>query len=213
MKDDDVTKTAFKTHDGHYEFAVMPFGLTNAPTTFQSLMNDIFRPFLRKIVLVFFNDILIYIRDFETHTSDLEQVFATLRAHTLFAKRSKCEFAKSRIEYLGHIIMKEGVATDPRKLQVMQDWPTPMDVSKLRGFLGLTGYYRRFIRNYSIICKPLTDMLRKDAFLWNDEADLAFQHLKQAMLSPPVLALPDFSLPFIIETDASSTVLGQSSCN
>ena len=149
-------------------------------------------------MLVFFDDILVYSKDSSAHLSHLEQVFSKLRDHSLFAKRSKCEFARDQIEYLGHIISKDGVATDPKKIRAMQDWPSPSDVSKLRGFLGLTGYYRRFIRNYGVIYKPLTDLLRKDAFLWNVEAELAFQGLKRAMITPPVLALPDFSLPFVI---------------
>nr|XP_028964667.1 uncharacterized protein LOC108169704 [Malus domestica] len=204
----DIEKTAFRTHDGHYEFLVMPFGLTNAPATFQSLMNEIFRPYLRKFVLVFFDDILVYSDSWESHLHHLSLVFKVLQDHQLFVKRTKCDFGKSQIEYLGHVVSRQGVAADPSKLQSIQDWPLPHSVKALRGFLGLTGYYRKFILNYRKICGPLTALTKKDAFKWTDEATRAFQALKDLMVSPHVLALPDFSKPFIIETDASNNGLG-----
>ncbi|XP_052291764.1 uncharacterized protein LOC127900631 [Citrus sinensis] len=168
----DIAKTAFRTHDGHYEFLVMPFGLSNAPAIFQNLMNEIFRPFLRKFVLVFFDDIL------------------------------------SSVDYLGHIVSATGVAVNPEKVQCMLEWPKPTTIKTLRGFLGLTGYYRKFVTGYGKIAAPLTNMLKQDSFTWNPTAEAAFDELRQAMASTPVLALPNFTKPFSIECDASGRGIG-----
>lgn len=187
----------------------MPFGLTNAPATFQSIMNRMLEKYLRKFVLVFMDDILIYSKTLEEHIVHLQQVLQTLADNQFYIKASKCEIAKSRLEYLGHIISGDGVATEPTKVSAVSTWPLPKTVKQLRGFLGLTGYYRRFIQNYGVICRPLTQLLKKETkFHWGAQEQQAFEALKAALVQAPVLALPDFTKTFIVETDASDLGMG-----
>lgn len=149
-------KTAFKTHNGHFEFRVMSFGLTGAPATFQNTMNTVLAPLLRKGVLVFIDDILVYTRTLEEHVQLLRQVFELLDQHQLKVKKSKCAFAQKQLVYLGHVISVGGVATDPKNIAAVQKWETPKSVRAVRGFLGLAGYYRKFVRNFGQISRPLT---------------------------------------------------------
>jgi hypothetical protein len=208
MCETDEPKTAFKTHHGHFQFRVMPFGLTNAPATFQCIMNDIFAPYIRKFVIVFLDDILIYSNAWAQHLLHLRAVLTTLREKQFYAKLSKCSFAQTSICYLGHVISAAGVATEADKTDAIEKWPLPTNVTDLRGFLGLTGYYRKFVKNYGILAKPLTNLLTKKGFQWTDQATIAFNLLKQALMSTPVLALPNFALPFTVETDACDTGIG-----
>ncbi|XP_075075531.1 putative mitochondrial protein AtMg00860 [Nicotiana tabacum] len=191
MTTKDIAKTTFKTHPGHYEYLVMPFGLTNAPSCFQSLMNNMFKEHLRKSILVFFDDILVFSKNMSEHLIHLRMTFELLVKHKIFERKSKCSFGASRIEYLGHIISAEGVATDPEKIAVVQSWPTPKNVRELRGFLGLAGYYRRFIKHYGVINRPLIEMLQKDVFQWSNKVEEVLNKLKTALTSAYVLALPN----------------------
>lgn len=205
---DDHFKTAFQTHHGHYQWLVMPFGLSNAPTMFQALMNSIFQYALRRFVLVFFDDILVYSSNRAQHLKYLETVLMTLQTHHLFAKFSKCSFGTTEVDYLSHVVSFAGVTMDQNKVTAILQWPIPSSVKHLQGFLGLSGYYRRFIQNYATIARPLTNLLKRDSFHWSNSAATAFDKLKLAVTSTLVLILPDFSKSFIIETDASRLGVG-----
>ncbi|XP_026383603.1 uncharacterized protein LOC113279108 [Papaver somniferum] len=187
----DTQKTAFKTHQGNYEFLFMPFGLTNAPASFQALINDVFRPYLRKFILVFFDDILVYSPDMETHMQHLQLTLATLKEHSLFAKLSKCSFGQDQLEYLRHIISGEGVAADPTKIDNMAMWPTPSTIKDLKGLSGIDWILQE-----------------KNNFHWSESTQAAFERLKKAVTTTPVLALPDFKKPFELSTDACDTGVG-----
>jgi hypothetical protein len=209
MSEQDEHKTAFQTHHGHFEYKVMPHGLTGAPATFQGVMNEVLAPGLRKFVLVFIDDILIYSKTLEDHVQHIKQVFQMLLDNQLKVKKSKCAFAKRELSYLGHIISGAGVAADPKKIAPIVDWLAPIDAKQLRSFLGMAGYYRKFVRSYGIISKSLTELLKKGVqFIWTSEHEASFQALKQALVSTPVLALPDFKKKFSIETDACDKGIG-----
>lgn len=187
----------------------MSFGLTGAPNTFQGAMNTVLRPLLRKCVIVFFDDILVYSKTLAEHIDHLKQVLELLSAGQWRLKLSKCQFAQQTISYLGHVIGTARVATDPSKIEDVRQWPVPTNVKELRSFLGLAGYYRKFVKNYALIARPLTDLLKKGTlFVWSPIHASAFVALKDALISAPVLALPDFAKTFQVQTDASDAGVG-----
>jgi hypothetical protein len=208
MKEEKIPKTSFRTHEGHYDFLVYPFGLCNYPSTFQSLMNHVFRNFLHHFVLVFFDDILIYRKTWITHLSHVDQVLHLLSQHHLFLKQSKCAFGASEVEYLGHLVGKDDVRVDPKNIEDMQDWPHPKTLKILHGFLRLKGYYCKFVQNYGKIVAPLITLLKNNSFTWTLVVAQAFQTLKMAMCTTPVPTLPDFTKTFILECDASGKGTG-----
>jgi hypothetical protein len=202
-------KMAFQTHIEHFEFRVMAFSLTSAPGTFQNAMNTTLAPLLRKCALVFFDDILIYNSSFDDHVHHLQQVLELLQADDWKIKLSKCAFAQTEISYLGHIISSQGVATDPNKISIVASWPVPKSVKDLRSVSGLAGYYRKFVKHFGIISRPLTYLIKKHTcFLWTTAHSAACEALKQALISAPVLAIPNFAEPFIVETNASDEGIG-----
>jgi hypothetical protein len=165
-----IPNTAFRIHEGHYEFLVMLFVLCNSPSTFQSLMNRSFCPFLRHFFLVFFDDILIYSKNWTSHISHVDRVLHILSQHQIFLKQSKCSFGASKVEYLGHLVGKAGVRLDPKNIKVMQDWSDPKNLKILRGFMGLKGYNCKFVTNYGNIATPLTALLKRNYFTWTPVA-------------------------------------------
>ncbi|KAL0544333.1 hypothetical protein IC582_019446 [Cucumis melo] len=209
IKDEDVPKTAFRSRYGHYEFIVMSFGLTNAPAVFMDLMNKVFREFLDTFVIVFIDDILIYSKTEAEHEEHLRMVLQTLRDNKLYAKFSKCEFWLKQVSFLGHVVSKAGVSVDPAKIEAVTGWTRPSTVSEVRSFLGLAGYYRRFVENFSRIATPLTQLTRKGVpFVWSKACEDSFQTLKQKLVTAPVLTVPDGSGSFVIYSDASKKGLG-----
>ena len=169
IRREDIPKTASRTRYGHYEFLVLPFGLTNAPAAFMDLMNRVFKPYLDKFVVVFINDILIYSKSYVEHGEHHRIVLQTLRTHQLYAKLSKWEFWLNSVSFLGHVISKEGVRVDPKKVEAASNWPRPTNVTEIRSFLGMAGYYRRFVKDFSRISAPLTRLIRKQVkFEWDD---------------------------------------------
>ncbi|KAL5563739.1 hypothetical protein UlMin_033486 [Ulmus minor] len=171
-------------------------------------MNSIFHSHLRTFILVFFDDILVYSPTCKTHIEHVRTILDILRQHQFFIKESKCDFGKQELEYLAHIVTHQGVKVDNKKIEAMVSWPQPANVTDLRGFLGLTGYYRKFVRGYGLLAHPLTNLLKKGSFWWTDKTAGAFKLLNQAMTTTPTLAMPNFSESFIFETDASGDRIG-----
>ncbi|GJZ32130.1 putative reverse transcriptase domain-containing protein [Tanacetum coccineum] len=198
VHEDDIPKTAFRTRYGHFEFTVMPFGLTNAPAAFMDLMNTVCRPYLDKFVIVFIDDILIYSKNREEHVDHLRLVLELLKKEKLYVKFSKCELWLREVQFLGHVINGNRIHVDPSKIEAVKNWKAPRTSSDVRSFLGLAGYYCRFIENFSKIAKSLTILTQKcKTFNWDEEQELAFQILKDKLCNALVLALPDESKDFV----------------
>lgn len=209
MEPESREHTAFITYGGLYEFLVVPFGLTGAPSTYQRLMECVLRNLTYKICLIYLDDILVYSKTFEDHLGHLRQVFDRLRHANLKLKPSKCKFACPKVKYLGHVVSPEGIAPDDDKTSAVRDFPRPHNVKTVRSFLGLANYYRRFIKDFAKLASPLNQLLRKDnKFVWTDDCEQAFKALKNALVTAPILAFPDFKETFHLYTDASNEGIG-----
>ncbi|GJZ90801.1 putative reverse transcriptase domain-containing protein [Tanacetum coccineum] len=205
----DISKTAFRTRYGHYEFQVMPFGLTNTPAVFMGLMNRVCKPYLDKFMVFFIDDILVYLKNKEEHEEHFKLILELLKKEELYAKFSKCEFWILKVQFLGHVIDSQGIHVDPAKIESIKDWASPKTPTEIRQFLGLASYYRRFIEEFSKIAKPMTKLTQKKvAFKWDDKQGAAFQTLKNKLCSAPILALPQGAKNFIVYCDASHKGLG-----
>ncbi|GKA18066.1 putative reverse transcriptase domain-containing protein [Tanacetum coccineum] len=209
VREDDISKTTFRTRYSHYEFQVMSFGLTNAPAVFMNLMNRVCKPYLDRFVIVFIDDILIYSKSRKEHEGYLKLILKLLKEEELYAKFSKCEFWLSKVQFLSHVIDREGIHVDPAKIESIKDWASPKTPTKNRQFLGLAGYYRRFIEGISKIARPMTKLTQKSVkFNWGEKAEVAFQMLKQKLCSVPILALLEGSENFVVYCDASHKGMG-----
>ena len=206
---EDQEKTAFCTTEGLFEFTVMPFGLCNAPATFQRLMDLVLCGLQWSECLVYLDDVIVLGRTFQEHLDSLQSVFQRLRESGLKLKPAKCHFCQEQVTYLGHIISAEGIATDPEKTKQVAQWPVPTTQREVQQFLGLANYYRRFVRGYATIAKPLHKLTEKTAeFRWTKECEEAFEDLHHRLTSTPILAHLDYSKPFILDTNASNTGIG-----
>ncbi|KAL5570641.1 hypothetical protein UlMin_027216 [Ulmus minor] len=187
----------------------MPFGLTNAPAAFMDLMNRVFKEFLDKFVIVFIDDILIYSKTKEEHEEHLRITLRTLEEHKLYAKFSKCEFWLDKVHFLRHVVSKDGVSVDPAKIEAVSKWPAPTNVTEIRSFLGLAGYYRRFVEGFSSLAAPLTALTKKGKkYEWTEKCEESFQELKRRLTSAPILMIPNGEEGFVIYSDASKIGLG-----
>lgn len=206
---DDREKTAFNSYFGHHQFNVMPFGLTNAPATFVTLMNRVFREYMNKFIICFVDDILIYSKNREEHAIHVAKALEVLRKNQLYVNPEKCEWGMDKVSFLGHVVSASGIAVDASKIDTIQQWPVPKSVTELRSFLGLAGYYRAYVPQYSKIAADLTTLTGKSqSWLWGEAQQKAFDELKRLLVTTPILIVPDVDLPFVIHADASEFAVG-----
>jgi Reverse transcriptase (RNA-dependent DNA polymerase)/RNase H-like domain found in reverse transcriptase len=209
MEEEDKEKTAFICSRGLFEYNVMPFGLKNAPGTFQRLMDKILREYINEFVVVYLDDIMIYSDSFENHVKHVREVLERLKRANLILKLKKCKFGEQNIEFLGHIIGREGIKPDPKKIEKIINLKAPKDVSGIRSILGLCSYYRRFVKDFSKIAKPLTSLLKKGvSFEWKEKQEKALEELKKRLTEYPLLQQPKMDKEFVLITDASGVGLG-----
>ena len=209
MEESSIQKTAFRTNRGQFEFLVMPFGLCNAPASFQRLMNKVFAKHIGDFIAVYLDDILIFSRSIDEHWQHIRWALEKLREAKLFGRLHKCEFLKEQVDYLGFEVSPGGIRASPGKVKAVIEWPRPKSVHDVRSFLGLASYYRRFVRGFSEIARPLTELTRAGAeWKWSTSQHTAFNRLKLALTTAPVLMLPDFGKQFVVTTDASDAAVG-----
>ena len=209
MEPESKKYTAFSTPEGHFEYNRMPFGLKNAPATFQRMMDTALRGLIGKHCFVYLDDIVIYGKTYQEHNENLQILFERLRQVGLKLQPDKCEYIRPELEYLGHLITKDGVKPNPKKISAVQNFKQPTNVTEVKSFLGLVGYYRKFIRNFSTISKPLTNLTKKETeWQWTDKCTQAFTTLRSALCKEPVLRYPDYAKEFVLTTDASNVGIG-----
>ena len=209
VREIDIPKTMFRTRSGHFEFTVMPFRLTNTPAAFMDLMHRVFQTYLDQFVSVFVDDILIYSQSEWEHEYHLRIVLQLLRDHQLYFKFSKCEFWLTEVRFLGHVVSASGVLVDLEKVEAVMSWERQKSIFKIRSFLGLAVYYRRFIEDLSRIAEPMTRLTRKEVkFDWDDRCEETFQELKRRLTSAPILIVLDRGQGYIVYCDASRAGLG-----
>ena len=209
FRDADIPKTVFRTQYGHFEFTVMPFGLTNAPASFIDLIHRVFQRYLDHFVVFFVDNFLIYSKSKEEHEGHLRIMLQVLRNHQLYAKFNKCEFWLTKVKFLGHVVSASGVSVDLEKVEEIMSWERPKLVFKIRSFLGLARYYRRFIEDFSQLAAPMTRLTRKEVkFEWNDLYERAFQELKRRPPSTPILIVSETEHRYTMYCDASNDGLG-----
>ena len=209
MKEEDKAKTAFTSREGLFEFNVMPFGLCNAPATFQRTMDTVLGDYNWKFANVYIDDLNVFSKDFEEHLEHLNKVFCRIRNANLKLNPEKCNFCQRELPFLGYVITEEEISPDPSMIQKIKDFPQPRTIKGLRSFLGLAGYYRKFVKGFSQIAAPLFKLLRnQELFIWTMDQEEAFQQIKQHLTTAPILIYPDFTKKFYLYTDASNSGLG-----
>ena len=202
-------KKAFTTHIGLFQYILLPFGLTNVPASFQHLLEHVLRDYIGKFVILYIGDVLIFSASFADHLSHVAQVMHTLWEAYLKVRMNKCQFARKSVEFLGHLIISEGIGPNKRNVEAVTSFPTPANIKDVRAFLGLCNYYWQFIKNYSVLAGPLLQLLKENTvFHWHSLQHESFLGLKERLTTAPILAYPDFSIPFTLYTDASGDSIG-----